>query len=76
MAKVTYFDSEYQEVATITVVTGRLQYAKSMATQHAKDKLMLIPASDWKHSHADKHTCSMIRRHTCSRYNVVVDMHS
>ena len=74
MAKVRYFNARHQEVATITVVTRRLTHARKIATRHAKDKLMLIPDGNWKHSHAGKHTRSMIRRHTGSKYTVVVDM--
>ena len=74
MAKVRYFNARHQEIATITVVTRRLTHARKIATRHAKDKLMLIPDGNWKHSHAGKHTRSMIRRHTGSQYTVVVDM--
>ena len=74
MPKVRYFNARYQEIATITVVTGRLMHARQMATRYAMDKLMLIPDGNWKHSHAGKHTRSMIRRHTGSQYTVVVDM--
>ena len=76
MAKVSYFNAMHQEIATITVVTGRLRHVRKMATRHAKDKLMLIPDGKWKHSHAGKHTRSMIRRQTGSQYTVVVDMNA
>ena len=74
MPKISYFNAKYQEIATITVVTERLAHVRKMATRHAKDKLMLIPDGNWKHSHAGKHTRSMIRRHTGSQYTIVVDM--
>ena len=76
MAKVSYFNAMHQEIATITVVTGCLTQARQMATRYAMDKLMLIPDGKWKHSHAGKHTRSMIRRQTGSQYTVVVDMNA
>ena len=82
MPKVSYFNARHQEIATITVVTERLTHhgmfdaGKEDGDTARKDKLMLIPDGNWKHSHAGKHTRSMIRRHTGSQYTVVVDMNT